>query len=734
MRNKSLLLLLLSFTAVFCVNAQSEFEQLKEKLAAHPAQDTARVNILLGLSYFNRPAVETEKYALEAIDLSRKTGYVKGEGRGLTMLAKAKALTNKKAESDSLLLLAEAIANKIKDRDNIAFTLQIRGTILTDDNNKEGIELLKRAEIIYSETGDLRRVYNCQYRIANFYYNNLANYPAAMEYWMKAAATAEKMNRPQSLIQTWSNLATLYSSIGDYENAYSFLDKANKKARETNINDSTLLLLLKNNTGELCRLSGKYDEAIKAYKEAARYSILEQDIKIVESNLADVYTRMDSLPLAFQYAFSALNTKLDMPTLKSWITGILGRAYLKKQMPDSAIYYAKEGLQIAKEYELLEFLRDNAGALADAYAYKKDYPNAYKYHLQYINYRDSILNTGVKNKIAMYQYSSEMGKKQVEITELKNQKERQKSFLIVSLAGLSLIIISVFLLWRNNRQKQKANLFLERQKQKVEITLSELKSTQAQLIQSEKMASLGELTAGIAHEIQNPLNFVNNFSDVNKELLSEMNNEIENGNYDEVKSIAKDVTDNEEKINHHGKRADAIVKGMLQHSRTSTGQKELTNINALCDEYLRLSYHGLRAKDKSFNAKFETDFDPSLPKINVVPQEIGRVILNLINNAFYAVSERKKLNETGYEPTVIVSTRNERDMIEIKVKDNGTGIPEKIKDKIFQPFFTTKPTGSGTGLGLSLAYDIVTKGHGGELKVETIEGEGSEFTIYIQNS
>ena len=191
------------------------------------------------------------------------------------------------------------------------------------------------------------------------------------------------------------------------------------------------------------------------------------------------------------------------------------------------------------------------------------------------------------------------------------------------------------------------------------------------------------------------------------------------------------VIANLEKINHHGKRADEIVKGMLQHSRTSSGQKELTDINTLCDEYLRLSYHGLRAKDKSFNAKFETDFDPTLPKINVVPQEIGRVFLNLINNAFYAVNERKKLNEPSYEPEVIVSTRKEKDKVEIKVKDNGTGISQKVIDKIFQPFFTTKPTGSGTGLGLSLSYDIVTKGHSGELKVETKEGGGSEFVIFL---
>ena len=281
------------------------------------------------------------------------------------------------------------------------------------------------------------------------------------------------------------------------------------------------------------------------------------------------------------------------------------------------------------------------------------------------------------------------------------------------------------------RQKVELEKQVTERTAELQQSLESLKATQSQLIQSEKMASLGELTAGIAHEIQNPLNFINNFSELNKELVEEMKTELANGNLQSANEIADDIISNEEKINYHGKRADAIVKGMLQHSRKSSGQKELIDINALCDEYLRLSYHGLRAKDKSFNAKFETNFDPSLPKINVVPQEMGRVILNLINNAFYAVSERKKLNEPGYEPTVIVSTRKENEMVEIKVKDNGTGISQKVIDKIFQPFFTTKPTGSGTGLGLSLSYDIVTKGHSGELKVETKEGGGSEFVIFL---
>ena len=261
-------------------------------------------------------------------------------------------------------------------------------------------------------------------------------------------------------------------------------------------------------------------------------------------------------------------------------------------------------------------------------------------------------------------------------------------------------------------------------------SLDNLKSTQSQLIQSEKMASLGELTSGIAHEIQNPLNFVNNFSEVNKELIAELKTEVKKGNLDEVNLIADDIESNEEKIIHHGKRADAIVKGMLQHSQTSTGKKELIDINKLADEYLRLSYHGLRAKDKSFNATMQTDFDDTIGKINIIPQDIGRVILNLINNAFYAVAEKKKQQPDGYEPTVLISTKKVGDKVEIKVGDNGNGIPQKVLDKIFQPFFTTKPTGQGTGLGLSLSYDIV-KAHGGKLKVETREGDGSEFIILL---
>jgi len=331
------------------------------------------------------------------------------------------------------------------------------------------------------------------------------------------------------------------------------------------------------------------------------------------------------------------------------------------------------------------------------------------------------------------------------IQQAESLTEEQKTAVLKSIKDADKELeITAFKLDRTEKVKRTTAILLEETIQELELkrkaveetnaalqkSLEELKAAQAQLIQSEKMASLGELTAGIAHEIQNPLNFVNNFSDVSRELLDEMNLELVKGNIDEAKEIANDVIQNLEKILHHGKRADGIVKGMLQHSRTSSGQKELTDINALADEYLRLAYHGLRAKDKTFNAATKTDYDETIGLIKVIPQDIGRVVLNLITNAFYAATEKKKQQSENYEPIVSVCTKKVSGKVLISVKDNGNGIPQKILDKIFQPFFTTKPTGQGTGLGLSLSYDIV-KAHGGELKVETKEGEGSEFIINL---
>ena len=278
---------------------------------------------------------------------------------------------------------------------------------------------------------------------------------------------------------------------------------------------------------------------------------------------------------------------------------------------------------------------------------------------------------------------------------------------------------------KKNEELQK---LVDERTMELRTSLENLKSTQAQLIQSEKLASLGELTAGIAHEIQNPLNFVNNFSELSVELAKELKVErlkVKEERDEELENdLVDDLIQNQEKINHHGKRASSIVKGMLEHSRARTGIKELTDMNQLTDEYLRLAYHGLRAKDNTFNSDYKTEFDENLPLTNVIPQDIGRVLLNLINNAFWAV-------KTVEKPLVVVKTVQAENQIIIKVSDNGTGMSELTKAKIFQPFFTTKPTGEGTGLGLSLAYDIVTKGHAGTLEVESTEGVGSEFIISL---
>ncbi|HET9746025.1 MAG TPA: ATP-binding protein [Chitinophagaceae bacterium] len=415
----------------------------------------------------------------------------------------------------------------------------------------------------------------------------------------------------------------------------------------------------------------------------------------------------------------------------------LGRIYLKMKDYNRSAYYTNYGLTLAEKIPAVLEIREAAGTLSEIYAETGNYRQAYHYSQLHKTMNDSLASEEDRRRLSLDLIQNELNNqkqhtlllsKENELNQQQLQNERllRNLFIAGAVAFLGIAII----MFRNYKQKQKANSLLEKQKKEIQDALSELKATQAQLIQSEKMASLGQLTAGIAHEIQNPLNFVNNFSEVNTELVDEANLEIEKGNINDVRIILNDIKDNALKINHHGKRAGAIVKAMLQHSRTTSGQKEPTDINALVDEYVRLAYHGLRAKDKSFNSKMETDFDTSVGKINVVPQDIGRVILNLINNAFYAVEEKRKQDGNGYEPVVTVSTHKNNGKVEIRVADNGKGIPPQVREKIFQPFFTTKPTGQGTGLGLSLSYDIV-KSHGGKLKVETRENEGTVFMIEL---
>jgi len=441
-----------------------------------------------------------------------------------------------------------------------------------------------------------------------------------------------------------------------------------------------------------------------------------------------------------------------IPGLNSYVPG-LGDSIknFTQQRLNEVFENLNKGLSAAKAMGDIKKLQGGYYELTKLDSTTGNYKQAFEHYKLYTLYRDSLQKQEVEKRELQAKMQYEFDKKQAiakaEQAKKDAEQKRIKNIQYFTIAGLAFLLLAILLFasiqWRNNKQKKKANALLQQQNERVEETLTELKSTQSQLIQAEKMASLGELTAGIAHEIQNPLNFVNNFSEVNTELIEELTNELSTGSKEEAISIAKDIKDNEEKINHHGKRADAIVKGMLQHSRANRGQKEPTDINALTDEYLRLSYHGMRANDKSFNATMKTDFDARTGKINVVPQDIGRVLLNLFNNAFYAVNEKKPPTTKGekntvqidYEPTVTVSTKSVKSPsgnlgVILTVKDNGNGIPQKVLDKIFQPFFTTKPTGEGTGLGLSLSYDIV-KAHSGEIKVETKQGEGSEFIIEL---
>jgi signal transduction histidine kinase len=453
--------------------------------------------------------------------------------------------------------------------------------------------------------------------------------------------------------------------------------------------------------------------------------------------LGNAYTALGKYEVALRYYRKGL---VDAVTAKAPSDGMLidlqvANLFNKVNKADSSIHYARKAFIIARALSFRGTELDASRLLANLYARKPNIDSAYHYQQLAISYNDTLFGAAKFNQI-QHVLSDEQQRQQKLLQEQQDQKERYQ--LIAEVAVVLFILIVAALIWRNNLSQRKKNRILDEQKDQLtqqrdelQTTLAELKITQTQLIQSEKLASLGELTAGIAHEIQNPLNFVNNFSDVNRELIDELRDSLERNDIDDALSIADDIQQNEEKVNHHGKRADAIVKNMLQHSRSNSGEKEPTDINSMADEYLRLSYHGLRAKDKLFNAEMATDFDENLPKISVIPQDVGRVLLNLFNNAFYAVQQKKKAASGDYRPLVKVSTALKGKFIEISVSDNGTGMPEDVKEKILQPFFTTKPTGEGTGLGLSLSYDIVVKGHGGSISVTSREGEGSEFIVTI---
>jgi signal transduction histidine kinase len=563
------------------------------------------------------------------------------------------------------------------------------------------------------------------------------NYSKALEIDLQALQMAKESDKSDLFF----SIGNVYFYSGDYAKALEYY----LKAISTQSAPGRVIL---GTIGESYFHLGNLDSALyyinKSYqidkKDTHHWSVPYFYLALIHSKKKEYQEALSNYRLGLLYA-KENNAYLDI------VDGSNGIADIFKQLQqvDSAIYYAGQAITLGQAQSLNPGVLKASALLTELYL-KINTDSAFKYQRIMLALKDSLFSQDKIKQLENISFNEKIRQDEI----LQKQKEYQNRIRTYGLiAGLILFLIIAFFLYKNNRHKQKAFVLLQEQKQEtdhqkaeVEKTLDQLKSTQKQLIQSEKMASLGELTAGIAHEIQNPLNFVNNFSEINHEMLEELNAERikpKAERDEELESaILKDIKENEEKILHHGKRADAIVKGMLQHSRSSTGVKEPTDINALADEYLRLSYHGLRAKDKSFNADMKTDFDNSIGKINIIPQDIGRVLLNLFNNAFYActersqseVNEQKSRNLISYEPIVSVTTKKLENHVCITVSDNGNGIPQKVVDKIFQPFFTTKPTGQGTGLGLSLSYDIV-KAHGGEIKVNTKENEGTEFTIAL---
>ncbi len=560
--------------------------------------------------------------------------------------------------------------------------------------------------------------------------------PLAMETALKGLQLATAGHYPYEMAKCLNLLGITYQELNDDVKAMDYLQQAYKiySATVDKKESIEMGILLESNIGGLYKQRNQLDSAAyylqKAYKKAE--AVQSEGVGSLTSHLGDLEFRLGHRQAALDYSLEAIQLSIrdGNHRTSSYCFNTRSGFFIEMKQPDSAIYYSKKGLAEAEVIAFKEGIRINSGRLALLYE-PIDIKQALYYHKMEKSVNDELY--GAKKIQALQKIISDEQQRQREIEAEKiAYQNRLRQYLF--LAGLSILLLVAFILYRNNKQKQKANNLLHQQKEEIQQTLSQLKSTQSQLIQSEKMASLGELTAGIAHEIQNPLNFVNNFSEVNSELIEELKSEkskIKSERDEQLEDdLLNDIAENEKKINHHGKRADAIVKGMLQHSQTSSGQKEPTDINKLADEYLRLSYHGLLAKDKSFNATMKTDYDETIDNINIIPQDIGRVLLNLYNNAFYATNEKSKQRIEYYEPIVSVSTKKVDDKVLISVKDNGNGIPQKIVEKIFQPFFTTKPTGQGTGLGLSLSYDII-KAHGGEIKVETKEGEGTIFNIIL---
>lgn len=708
----------------------------------------------LGLIYFNiMPAQQKETDSLKLI-LKKHTALPNFEvDTNYIKTLNELAFKYQNSNPDTTIFIANqviATCNRINYSNGKVEALKNTGlAYLVKGKYDEAWTIFEDALKLAEETGYIVGAGKI-YQNLGIVYHNLGKYPEALESYFKALKMREKTGDKSGISSSLTGIGAVYFVQGKYTDALNQYLKALKIALEINFKPSIQNAYA--NIGEVYFRQGdlvKAEENLMLSLNLDKFTGNKEVKAFISTMMASIYFKQGKLEAA-STAYNKTNelaAELGSREHACRSNLGLGEVYLAMNKTDLALQYTLNGIAIANQIRFAELQRDGNEILSKIYEATGKGMLSLQHHKLFKLFADSINNQQTEkragNLAAEYEYSKKeialKANQEKEISEFNRRTAQQRWVIFSAFAALLSSLVVVWLVYKSKQKEKKANELLQlqneeiaKQKSDLEKTIKELHDTQSQLIQSEKMASLGELTAGIAHEIQNPLNFVTNFSELNNELIEEMNDELNKGAIDEAKLIATDIKENSLKINHHGKRADAIVKGMLQHSRSSNGVKEPTDINALADEYLRLAYHGLRAKDKTFNASMITDYDDSIGDINIIPQDIGRVILNLITNAFYAVTEKKRQNVVSYEPTVTVSTQKIDNKIEIRVSDNGNGIPENIMEKIFQPFFTTKPTGQGTGLGLSLSYDIL-KGHGGELKAETRPGVGSTFIILLNN-
>ena len=743
---------------IYPLHAQDRTADSLKNRIEQSTSDTAKVNALYHLSdYYFDELYDPDNsyiYAQKGLDLSEKIGSIEGQITGLRDLSYLQSAEGKTELAKQSLYMGLAISS-MNDLQNSPLQLALYrrlGAIYSESNPDSaiyyGTKELELAQSLHLPLEEAEASGGIGYDLLF-----LGNYPQALKLTLKAVQIADNNNDFRLKAGSYRLLGNVYFFQGEVRRSIYFYDTAESLAVQiekgyskggmfSNIYISKARAYLKLGILDSALIYANlcYPLAKKSYFNSVTARILYI--------LGNIYEKMGSDSNALGYFRQGISFSLSYNSNTAAIQtyNSLAQFYFLHKNPDSAVFYARKATDLILSSGAKLDEPETFRILSEVFNSEKNIDSTVKYLKLMQASKDSLLSMDKIEQMKFIEFSEEQQKKQQQAIELA-YKNRVKFYTL--LGGIAILFVIAGLLWRTTQIRKRSYTQLkmqqtetDRQRENAEHNLSKLQATQSQLIQSEKMASLGELTAGIAHEIQNPLNFVNNFSEVNAELIEEWQQEMDKGNLPTARTISLEIKLNEQKITHHGKRADAIVKGMLQHAKEHKGQEEFTDINALIDEYLRLSYQSLRTKDKNFHAIIKTDFDERIGKIKIVPQDIGRVLLNLFSNAFYAIAEKKKQHANGlstdssmrdgYEPSVSVTTKRIAEKIEIRVKDNGNGIPQKALDKIFQPFFTTKPTGQGTGLGLSLSYDII-KAHHGELNVETIEGEYSEFIIRLNS-